>query len=220
MSSLTALIYRRVSAKQTMTIASVEYEPSVFAILNSFWCCKERKVIFAIESTRTLEDSCVQSVQCRDSSQRCESFKGALRSEHTKLMLPTIMISSFPFNPFTSLRKKLLTSSDIKPSISSKTRRQRSISRAFSNIERMSSWSQNFLRDLTYKVDLSVDREARERIRALIEIVFPFPGRSWRMIPRYNYQLNRFKECSVKTVRVRWTIDFECMQDGWGNEMP
>lgn len=40
-------------------------------------------MIFPIESTRTLEDSCVQSVHCRDSSQRCESFKGALRSEHT-----------------------------------------------------------------------------------------------------------------------------------------
>ena len=40
-------------------------------------------MIFSFESTRTLEDSCVQSVHCRDSSQRCESFKGALRSEHT-----------------------------------------------------------------------------------------------------------------------------------------
>ena len=66
-----------------MAAGSVGYEPPVFAILDSFWCCGKRKVIFPVESTRTLGDSCVQSVHCRDASQCCESFRGALGSEHT-----------------------------------------------------------------------------------------------------------------------------------------
>ena len=82
MGSWTALIYRHGLANLAMAAASAGYGPPVFAILDSFWGCRKRKVIFPVETTRTLGDSCVQSVHCRDSSQRCESFR-ALGSEHT-----------------------------------------------------------------------------------------------------------------------------------------
>lgn len=106
MSSLTALIYRHVSAKQAMAAASGGYEPPVFAILNSFWRCGKRKVIFPVESARTLGDSCVQSVHCRDSSQHCESFRGALGSERTIIGAPDHHDTVIPLQPIYFIQEK------------------------------------------------------------------------------------------------------------------
>ncbi len=64
-------------------------------------------------------------------------------------MLPIIRIPSLASKPSTSFRKKDLTLSETRLSTSSRTSRQGLVSRAFSKIDRMSSWSPDLPRDLT-----------------------------------------------------------------------
>ena len=66
-----------------MTVVRVGHEPPVFAIENPFRLCRKRKVIFPVKSTRTLGDSCIQSVHWWDPSQHLKSLVSALRAART-----------------------------------------------------------------------------------------------------------------------------------------
>ncbi len=52
--------------------------------------------------------TCVQSVHCRDSSQRCESFKEALKSEHTIIDASDHHDIIIPLQPIYFIEEKAL----------------------------------------------------------------------------------------------------------------
>ena len=65
-------------------------------------------MIFPVESTRTLGDARVQSVHCRDSSQRCISFRGAPGSEHTIIGSSDHHDTIIPLQPIYFIEEKAL----------------------------------------------------------------------------------------------------------------